>query len=59
MQVTLTFKTPDVVDDAVNEIEDEAEREKAREVCAKFVRYGEYITVTVDTDTGIAEVNEV
>lgn len=58
MQVRLRFKTPDVVDNAINEIKsagvvltDEEER-SAREACDKFVQYDAYITAVVDVETG-------
>jgi len=56
MKVRLTFKTPDVVDDAIEQdgLEDyEVEIHKA---CDKWVRYGEYLTVEVDTEAGTATV---
>jgi len=72
MKVRMTFKTPDVVEDAIDSAvdneraEDEPEgeygancedlAEAARMVCKKFVQYGECLTVEVDTETGTCEV---
>lgn len=50
MKVTVTFKTPDAVDEAINEggIVDEDEIEKVRDVINKFVEYGEYVHIEFD-----------
>lgn len=34
----------------------EGRREKVGELCAKWFRYGEYLSVEIDTDTGTATV---
>lgn len=47
MKVQLLFKTPDVTD----QIDDEDCTEEVLAVLAKFIRYGEYITVEFDTET--------
>jgi len=72
MKIRLGFKTPDVVEYAVREaVEQEMAKVKdgheddvdaddlkyeAEQACKKFVKYGECITVEVDTDTGEAKV---
>ncbi len=58
MKVRMSFKTPDAVDRALEDLEAE-DRDGAREVLSKFVQYGEYITIEVDLETGTAEVSEV
>lgn len=63
MKIRLTFKTPDVLDqivDQVNQEYDHAESEELREsiieerkaFCEKWVRYGEYLEVEMDDSTG-------
>ena len=68
MKVRLTFKTPDVVDYAIEDLdpvddqnledlgESEAEAEDLkddiRRSCEKWVKNGEYLTVEIDTETG-------
>lgn len=58
MKFRVTFKTSDAVDDAIcraaqSDAETEQEREtlidEAREVSRKYFKYGEYVTVEVDT----------
>lgn len=72
MKFTLTFKSPDALDQVLNScpkceehplyVEDcsdcanEDIREDIREAAGKFVEYGEYITVEFDTNTGTAKV---
>ena len=67
MRIRLGFKTPDVVEDAVAEEmarrkyghEDEVYEDlkhEAIQACAKWVKYGESITVEVDTEKGTCEV---
>lgn len=49
MKIRLTFKTPDVVFYAINDIEGE-EGIQAERAIGKWVKQGEYITVEVDTE---------
>lgn len=70
MKIPVTFKTPDALDYALNEHlpsldeneegweKREEERAEAKEQFEKFIRYGELVTVTLDTDTGKMEVQE-
>lgn len=58
MLISLTFKTPDVVDDALHGFDD-AEREAVRAVINEFVSHGEYVTITINTETRTAEVDHV
>lgn len=60
MKIRLSFKTPDVVDCAIEESVECHSREDAekevREACKKWVEYGECLTVDIDTETGTCEV---
>ena len=51
MKVRLTFKTPDVVDSAVELLEEEQEV-KIRQACKKWIEYGEYLIVEIDIEQG-------
>ena len=55
MSVTLTFKTPDVLDQ-LDGLYDEDELEVVTEVLNKFIKYGEYINVEFDIDSCTAKV---
>lgn len=55
MKILLGFKTPDVVDYAMEDVPED-ERDNVKEVIEKFVEYGEDLTVEIDTETGTAEV---
>ena len=51
MKITLTFKSPDAVHDALLDISDRDERDDLYSEIAGWVRYGEYLDVEYDTDT--------
>ncbi len=56
MKLRITFKNPDAVDTAIQDAElTEGVAEEVRAVTDKFVKYGEYITIEVDTvkDTAV------
>jgi len=55
MKIKVTFKTPDALDYALDGVPEE-EREAVEEKCAKWFRYGECVTIEVDTDAGTAVV---
>lgn len=55
MKVRLTFKSPDVVDYAIEDLSEE-DKEIAKTVIKKFVKYDEYITVEIDTDLETCDV---
>jgi hypothetical protein len=74
MIVRISFKTPDAMEDAIQEAiqfaeEDAKEtgetvdtdelREKAEAVCKKWIKFGENITVDVDTENGTCTVEPV
>lgn len=56
MQVSLTFKTPNAVEMALIDVEDEDERNTLRSLVEEYVRYGELITVEFDTEARSAKV---
>jgi len=56
MKIKVTFKTPDVIDDAVRDIEDEDERAEVADYLKRWIEYGEYITIEFDTIHDTAEV---
>lgn len=57
MIIELTFKTPDVIEQALDDSWATAdEKEKAEKICQKFVSYGEYATIIVDTEEETATV---
>ena len=61
MKIILCFKTPDVVDDSLARIAEdigsgvwnEDYAKKIHEMCRKFVKYGEYLTVEISDDSGV------
>lgn len=55
-KVRATFKSPDALDYALQDIQDEDERERAEEIFRQFVKYGEYVTIEINTETGEARV---
>lgn len=55
MKFNISFKTPDAAHYALQDIDDE-HKDKAEEIIGKFVRYGEYVDIEFDTETGEAKV---
>ena len=58
MKIKLTFKSPDVLYYALKSMAEE-DKEKAKEVANKYVKYGELITIELDSETAEAKVLEV
>ena len=57
MKLSLMFKSPETVDYAVSQnTTNKYEAEELREKLSKFVKYGEYVTIEVDTEEGTAKV---
>lgn len=68
MKVKLTFKTPDVVEYAIEDYVDSSDdfigsenaaqdaRDEIEVACRKWVTDGEYITIEIDTETGACAV---
>ena len=58
-KIYITFKTPDIVEDSIENADlSEQEKEKAKEICGRFVRWGELLTVVVDLEAGTVEMEE-
>jgi hypothetical protein len=55
MIVQLEFKTPDVLEDQLRLMTEE-DREAALPAIKKFVKWGEYITIEINTETETATV---
>jgi hypothetical protein len=72
MKIRIGFKTPDAVEEAVRDaVESEMSKDdigpdvdpadlkyEATAACDKFVKWGECVTIEIDTETGKAEVLE-
>lgn len=58
MKFILSFKTPDVIDQALENIDEEDQREGIKCVADKFLQHGEYLSVEFDTETQTATVKE-
>jgi len=57
MEIDLLFKTPDVVDNALEEMPHDIDaRLEAKLACEKWVKYGEIVRIRVNTETGEAKV---
>lgn len=64
MKIQIHFKTPDAlyyaIEGETQYVEDEEEKEEIKSeilsVCEKFIKYGECVTIEIDTKTGTAEV---
>lgn len=56
MKFTVTFKTPDAVQYALEELPADADWQSAQEVLDKFVEYNEYVRVEFDTEKKTATV---
>ena len=55
MKIRLDFKTPDVVDYALDGLTED-EQAEVKSACKKFVEYGECVIIEIDTEKGTAEV---
>jgi hypothetical protein len=58
MKITLNFKTPDVAEYALEGLDEDAQDEVLA-VINKFVRWGECVTIVLDTETQTATVKAV
>lgn len=56
MKFRVTFKTPDAVQYALEELPADADFESAQKVLDKFVEYNEYVRIEFDTETQTATV---
>lgn len=55
MKINLSFKTPDVIEQALEDVPDEL-HDKVREICETIIEYDECLTVEIDTRTGRARI---
>lgn len=53
MKIQLLFKTPDAVYQALQDVPEE-DRDRAKQILDKFVRWGEVVEIEVDTKTETA-----
>ena len=65
MHIPVTFKTPGVVEDAVDSLRDYENDDdyddavaKANKALSKWIEFGEYVTIDFDTKAGTAKVRE-
>lgn len=56
MKFQVTFKTPDAVQYALDELPADADWESAQKALDKFVEYNEYVRIEFDTETTTATV---
>jgi hypothetical protein len=55
MIIKLHFKTPNAVDYAIKSLEEE-DQELVKKQLEKYIQYGECITLSLDTETGVLSV---
>lgn len=58
MKFSVLTKTPDVLDQVLEDIDNEDERTAIKSVIEKFIEYDEYLVVKFDTETKTAVVKE-
>lgn len=58
MKISISFKTPDVLNYAMEDLGEE-EKAEVEAVAKKWIKWGEYVTITLDTETGTATVEPV
>jgi hypothetical protein len=56
MKTRISFKTPDVVDYAVEDCVDEEDKEFLTEFLSQWIKDGEYVSLEFDTEKGTAVV---
>ena len=57
MQAILSFKTPDVIDYALEDSQGtEAEKKQIRAMAEKFVSFDERVSILIDTDSNSVEI---
>lgn len=57
MKFQIDFKTPDAVDESLAEhTGSDDEKAKAKQILSKYVKWGECVSIEVDTSTGKVEV---
>ncbi|MHC4649006.1 MAG: hypothetical protein ACYTBJ_26425 [Planctomycetota bacterium] len=58
MKITVTFKTPDVLEYALEDVPEE-DRDMVEDKCRRWVKHGEYVTIQIDIENDTATVIEV
>lgn len=57
MRIRLTFKTPDVLDNALKDTEvTDGELQVIKKIMDKYVKWGEYLDVEINTQQGTLKV---
>lgn len=62
MKIPLTFKSPDVINEAIDNAKEnlgpvsKADEAAFKKVCDKFIEHGEYLLIEIDTKTKTATV---
>lgn len=51
MKVQVTFKTPDAIDFALEDVPED-QKDEVRKQLKKYIKYEEYAILELDTDTG-------
>lgn len=57
MKIRVSFKTPDAVDYAIEDLPEEY-RDSIKDQLSKWIQYGEYVTIEFDLDKETATVLE-
>jgi ABC-type amino acid transport substrate-binding protein len=60
MKITVSMKCPDALDQAINDATDTMQEwAEIKKLCEKWFKWGEYVTLEIDTDAGTCIVLEV
>lgn len=59
MKLKITFKNPDAVNEALENAGISLGNEGLNEAISKFIKYGEYVTIELDSEAQTARVIEV
>lgn len=60
MKITVSMKCPDALDQAINEATSTTQEEaEIKNLCDKWFKWGEYVTLEIDTEAGTCIVLEV
>jgi hypothetical protein len=59
MKLKITLKDPDGVYESIKNAVDSTDFEFIEEQCKPWIKYGEYVTIEIDTDAGTATVCKV
>ena len=56
MKIRLDFKTPDVLEYALEDVSDDNLKEDIKDICKQWIEYSECISIEIDTDKETARV---